>query len=273
MWNWLRGTPRCPVTAAEKTAIDTGFQRLLERFGWPRLTTAALILPTPEYFPDPFGGQPQDIRTLLDRVCGYVGIDPGLIELELYKETLPHGEYYEPEKVADCRFEQEGEKFRLWLEASHAQEPLSLVALLARELALVELVGRQQLPLTEEEQKAVAELRAVYLGLGHVCLGNAEPIRQMAELYTIYLGLGLFTANAALYEQHWHELDQRNNYRMGCHGALSMPMYGYALVLYAWLRDEQKPAWAGELRLDVRKPFKESLSYLQTTGDALVKPV
>src|SRR5262249_35083345 len=48
--------------------------------------------------------------------------------------------------------------------------------------------------------------------------------------------------------------------------------YGYALAVFAWLRQEREPAWAAHLRPNVRAVFKEGLAYLFKTGDARFDP-
>ena len=243
MWNWFSPPPRCPVEAADKAWIDNSLQQLADLFGIEKLRKAPVILPTPEHFPDPYQGEAADVEPLMKRVCGYLGIDPKLIDVEVYREALPQGEFYEQDMDVGCQFERVGDRFRLLLEAAHLDTPLVVIALLARELALVELVGRQQLPLETDEQEG------------------------MAELYTMFLGLGVLTANAAMFEKNWHEGD-RGNFKMGFRGALTLPMYGYALARFAWLRGEQNPAWAKQLRPDVRVPFKAALRCLQESGES-----
>jgi hypothetical protein len=243
MWNWFRAPPRCPVEAQDKQWIDSRLDQLANLFGMEKLRTAPVILPTPEHFPDPYQGEPADVEPLKERVCGYLGLDPALIDVEVYREALPQGEFYEQDMDVGCQFEQVGDRFRLLLDAAHLDTPLVVVALLARELALVELVGRQKLPLETHEQEG------------------------LAELYTVFLGLGVLTANASIFEKNWHEGD-RGNSKMGFRGALTLAMYGYALARFAWLRGEQNPAWAKQLRPDVRTPFKAALRYLQETVES-----
>ena len=245
MWNWFRAPPCCPLDAVDKEMVETRLQRLAEALGLKRLREAEVVLPTPTYFPDPYQGEPDDVRRLLDRVCGYLRIDPTLIDMEIYQETLPQGEYYEAGMETGCMFEKVGARFKLWIEAPQCHEPLNLVALMARELALVDLIGLKQLPLATKDQ---------------------EPL---AELYTVLLGLGVFTANAAIYEKYWHESDGRGDYKLEYRGALTLAQYGYALALFAWLRGESKPAWARELRRDVRTAFTQGLRYIQEDAYAL----
>jgi hypothetical protein len=49
-------------------------------------------------------------------------------------------------------------------------------------------------------------------------------------------------------------------------------MFGYALAHLAWHRGEEWPDWARHLNWSVRGEFKQSLQYLQKTGDSWFRP-
>ena len=53
-------------------------------------------------------------------------------------------------------------------------------------------------------------------------------------------------------------------------GYLGIPETGYALALFARLREEESPAWARELCPDVRSVFKQSARWLRQEGDTLI---
>ena len=42
---------------------------------------------------------------------------------------------------------------------------------------------------------------------------------------------------------------------------------GYALAVFAWLRDERSPRWTQHLRLDASEPLTKGLRYLRRSGD------
>ena len=60
-----------------------------------RLLNDALVAPsgrwicTVEFFPDPYHSTEADARSLMERVCGYMGIDPERICLDFYSEEEP----------------------------------------------------------------------------------------------------------------------------------------------------------------------------------------
>ena len=56
------------------------------------------------------------------------------------------------------------------------------------------------------------------------------------------------------------------------HGYLSAQTLGYALAMFAWIRREREPAWAGHLRLDAADTLRRGLRYLEATEDAAFHP-
>jgi hypothetical protein len=86
MFGWFRSKPACPVDLATREWIDKRWDWLVTQFGLERLRKTAVVLPRPEYFPDPYHGSDEDVRRILDRVCGYMDIDPATVELSLYED-------------------------------------------------------------------------------------------------------------------------------------------------------------------------------------------
>jgi hypothetical protein len=76
-------SPQCPLDTWEKTWAETRMRWLAQRLGIDRMLRADVILPTDDYFPDPYHGTAEDVRRLLDRLCVYLDIDPLKVELEV----------------------------------------------------------------------------------------------------------------------------------------------------------------------------------------------
>jgi hypothetical protein len=127
----------------------------------------------------------------------------------------------------------EDDKFQICIEANNLDTPAHLVATLAHELGHVHLLGHSRLTAEEDDH---------------------EPL---TDLLTVFLGLGVFTANAALKENYWQD-GRFSGWSIARQGYLSMNMFGYALALFAKARGDDDPAWASELRLDVRAAFRQS---------------
>src|SRR5262249_53438579 len=138
-------------------------------------------------------------------------------------------------------------KFRIWIEASNLHDPLALVATLSHELGHVLLLGHGRIS------------------------ADAEDHEPLTDLLTAYLGMGVFTANAVLREKYW-DGGSTSGWSMGRRGYLTMPMYGYALALFARDRDEENPPWADALRRDVRSAFDQARRFLSKAPSPIAAP-
>jgi len=216
--------------------VDQRWVWLECQFGAEHVCQARVILPRPEYFPDTYSGTDEDARTLFDRVCSHMRIDPSTVELSLYDETNPlAGNPILGAQRWDGTaglYHAEGGKFRICVEAENLNDPLGMVATMAHELGHVHLLGHGRLSGEEEDH---------------------EPL---TDLLTVFFELGVFTANSVIREQSWQD-GQYAGWKIGRRGYLGMPIYGYALALFARARGEDGSEWSGELRPDVRSAFKQ----------------
>ncbi|MBX3443277.1 MAG: hypothetical protein KF774_12805 [Planctomyces sp.] len=231
LFDWFQSRPVCPVDAATRDWIDQRWGWLEDQFGIERVRRAPVVLPRAEFFPDAFDGTTESIRRMLDRMCGYMELDPGSIELSLFREE--HSTFvglYHPE----------GDKFRIWIEARNLPDPLSMAATMAHELGHVHLLGHGRIS------------------------ADAEDHEPLTDLLTVYFGLGALTANAVIREYHDY-----SRWAIRREGYFTMPMFGYALARFALTRGEDGAKWSRELRPDVRSAFKQSLRFLlsETVGD------
>jgi hypothetical protein len=238
MFGWFR--PRCPVNVCEKAWVERRTAWLVKTFGWERLRDAVVVLPTPEFFPEPYDQTEADVRILLDRVGGYMGIAPGRVDLELFEEGQDGIHGAAGLYVAGAR-----ETIRI--HTGLLPDPLALVATLAHELAHALLLGDQRISPEEHDHEWVTDLTTVFLGLG--IFGSNSVIRES------------YARTAHFYAWNIHR-----------QGYLSEDVYGYALALFAWARGETDPSWDRHLRPNVRGSFRAGLHYLAKTGDSLFQP-
>ena len=240
-------TPKCPVEAEDKVWLEDSMLWLSEEFGSDTLRDVAVVLPTDEFFPEPFSEDEDDVQILVDRVCGYMGVNPDRVELEFFtgrqdewQRSLPAYEYSD-DGVAGHYRKRRG-KFVVSLEYSQLNDPLCLVATVAHELGHVRLLGE---------------------GRVHAGYEDHEPL---TDLLTIFLGLGVFTGNTVFSFRQWTDA-----YSQGWHterrGYMTEEMFGYGLALFAWVRGESNPAWAKHLNGNVATYFKGGYKYLEKTGD------
>lgn len=82
--NWF--TTKCPVEADDKDWIEDSMLWLTEEFGPDTLRDVTVVLPTDDFFPEPFSDDEDDVQALVDRVCGYMGVNPERIELEFFTD-------------------------------------------------------------------------------------------------------------------------------------------------------------------------------------------
>ncbi|NQT38457.1 MAG: tetratricopeptide repeat protein [Planctomycetes bacterium] len=228
MFGWF--TPKCPVDTDAKLWIEYRMAWLIKSFGWEPLRKTEGVLPTEEHFPDPFDRSGDSIRRLLDRVAGYMDVDPSRIDLQFYDE----GPF--DRRTAGLYDERDG-KTTIWLEAANTEDAITTVATLAHELGHVRLLGERRV--TEDA-------------------ADHEPL---TDLLTVFFGLGVFPANSVVTDNAYHS-GNWEYWSISRQGYLSAPMFGYALALRAWLREETATRWAGWLRPDARVSFRRGRRYL-----------
>jgi hypothetical protein len=235
--DWLRPAPKCPVEPEMRAWIDSRWKWLEEQFGVAFLRGRDVILPSPDYFPEPYEGSEDDIRRMIERVCEYMSIDPETIEISFYDDSDPIADH--PMFAGAMRpgtaglYHADGGKYRIWLEVGGLEDPLGLVATMAHELSHVHLLGHGRIPDETEDH---------------------EPL---TDLLTVFMGLGVFTANSVIREKHWNE-GQYSGWQMSRKGYLGMREFGYAFACFARSRGEESPNWARELRPDVRAAFHDA---------------
>lgn len=247
MFGWFR--PSCPVEPNAKRWIEERLQWLSDQFGPNVFTRRAMILPLAEFFPDPYDGSDESIRTLLDRVCSYMDADPESVEMELFANPhdlwLVNEEGHYLSKTAGT-YQAESDKTIIRLDTAQIAEPMVLVGTMAHELAHLRLLGEERISRGIFDNELLTDLTVVFHGLG-VFLANA-PRASRSHMAT------------------WPGTDARRTEYM------SQPMYGYALAHAAWHRGERKPDWARHLRPDARCSFRQGLRYLWEIGDSSFAP-
>jgi hypothetical protein len=219
----------------------------MEQFGRDRLRAIRVVLPSADDFPDPYSGSQEDARVLLDRVCGYMEVDPATIELGLYSERNAVHDFGVHPGTAGFYQEEEG-RFRVWVERASLDDPLGLVATMAHELGHVHLLGHGRISDETDDH---------------------EPL---TDLLTVFLGMGVIAANATIRETHWNAGAVAGGWSMSRRGYLTMSKYGYALALLARDRGESDPAWAKHLRPDVGAAFRDACIFLAAVAAGDVVP-
>src|SRR5215467_5534929 len=86
MLGWLFA-PSCPCDPAAKAWVEERLMWLSEEFDDHAFNGRPLVLPTFECFPDAYDGSERTVRTLLDRVCGFMDVVPDLVDLKLVSDA------------------------------------------------------------------------------------------------------------------------------------------------------------------------------------------
>lgn len=251
--NWLTrllgfSPPRLPISTEEKEWAELAFRWLMDDLG-VEILRESVILPTSEFFPDPYEGRQQDVMPMLKRLCEYMSVDVQRLKLEFYTESPDNDflknyplEYQTQHKGAAGHYRISKGKQIIAIETSQLQDATALVATLAHELG-----------------------HAILLGENRVAPGEADH-EPLTDLLTVYYGLGIFTANSAFKFSQW-DAGGQHGWHARTLGYLSEEMFGYALALFAWVRGESNPEWGNHLKGGVRSHFKTCLKYLEMTKD------
>jgi hypothetical protein len=241
MFGWFK--PTCPVAPEERLWVESRMRWLVAQFGAEQARSAPVVLPTPEFFPEPYEPTEEGGAMLFRRVCGYLRIDPAPIDLHFYEERrMPlQGDGWQRHEGTAGLYQGASWGTLIQLEVSALQDPLALVATAAHELCHFLLLGQGRLT------------------------GDEPDHEELTDLLTIYLGLGVFTANSRIRSSAGHE-GLTESWSIRRLGYLSQPKTGYALAVHAGLREEEDPPWAGHLCADVRSVFKKGHRWLRQEG-------
>jgi hypothetical protein len=233
--------------------VEEKLQWLSRQFGLHILLERPIILPTDEFFPDPYDGSPKAVRRMFRRVCGYMGVDSDAVEVKLFTDrTSGAVGTIDPTRALFAAGTWQGgegpwQKGIIRVEQSAVDRPSDLIGTMAHELAHQRLLGEGRADANSFDNELITDLTAVYHGFG-VFLAN-NPRKSTGAL-SKWPGTTL----------------HRPEY-------LSEPMLGYALAHIAWFRDDDRPHWAKALRWVPRAVFRQGLRYLQQTADSTFKPV
>lgn len=239
-------TPKCPVEAEDKVWIEECMLWLIEEFGGDTVRNCTVILPTDEFFPDPFSEEEDDVRALVDRVCGYMGVKPERVELNFFTDEeaavrLNVPAFESTHAGAAGHYRKRRGNYVISLESAQVRDPTSLVATIAHELGHARLLGEARLPYGREDH---------------------EPL---TDLLTVFLGMGVFTGNAVFSFRQWTDAFSQG-WQTERRGYMTEEMFGYALALFAWVRGEPNPRWSKYLKGNVSAYFKNGHKYLEKTG-------
>ena len=244
MFGWFDAS--CPVDSAAKAWVEQRLQWLYDEFPDSAFSLGRIILPTSQFFPDPFDGSDRAIGALLYRVCGYMEVDPDRVDFEVVNKPqnlwLVNGSGKDVPTAAAGTFQERDDMFHLTIDRSGNSSPMDLVGTLAHELAHAKLMGERRVTGDDFDNEILTDLTTVHFGLG-IFLANVP--RAWDSTFTKWPGTNL----------------AKPEY-------MTAPMFAYALAHLAWFREETRPQWAKFLRWDMQPDFKRALRFLIKTKDS-----
>jgi hypothetical protein len=240
MPEWFKA--RCPVPEEPRQWVDRRIAWASTAFGTERIRDCPVILPTQEFFPDPYHADDDSAERIFSRVCSYLNLDRARVTLRMVagRHDDPGGALFiqsEGGAAGTYQAARAGRKEVIAIDRCHLRNPMVLVATMAHELCHVHLLGDNRISSKEEDH---------------------EPL---TDLLTVCLGMGIFGANASVQYGTWSDAGH-----YGWHasklGYLPQDTWGYALAAFAKMRGEHKPAWAKHVRADVRATLMQGIKYL-----------
>lgn len=243
MFNFFRKSPVvCPIPEENRIWMEEAFTWLLDQFDREKVITRKILRPVTDDFPVTFNQTEDDAYALLPLIASQMEIDPALIELDFYDQSLMEfgsaaGKIFSQQTPGEkysaglYRNRQSQGKFRVSIEAAQLKNTENLVATLAHEFAHIKLIGEKRI--TENDE-------------------------YLTDLVPVIFGLGIFNANASF---RFYTSNESWGYQQ--QGYLKQQDWGYALALYAFIRNESEtPAWIDFLAPNIRSDFKKSAAFL-----------
>jgi hypothetical protein len=248
MLGWLF-PPACPCDPAAKEWVEERLAWLAEEFDDHAFNGRRILLPTSDFFPDPYDGSKTAARRVFGRVCEYMDVIPDLVELRFRTEGKPGfvtEDGYDAGYAAGT-YHDSYRKHVVTVDTDGLVDWMGLVSTMAHELGHAKLLGEGRIMSEEYDNELLTDLTTVHFGVG-IFLANKPA--HFVPTKTRWPGSTLFKPEY-----------------------MTPPMYGWALAHQAWFRGEENPAWASHLRFDARGELKQGLRYLFKTGDSEYKPV
>lgn len=180
--------PKLPISEDQRQWVDSSFWRLARLLGRNRLIDAKVVLPTDQYFPDPFDGSDDAVKTLFARVCSYMAVDRTQIDLHLLADNTATLRDLWPFWGGESRgcaglYMHESDDLRLVivLDGSNSKDPHKLVATMAHELGHAILLGRKLVGRSETDMEPFTDLLTVFLGFGVFTANACARFRQFQD--------------------------------------------------------------------------------------------
>ncbi|WP_295121056.1 hypothetical protein [uncultured Chitinophaga sp.] len=218
--------------------IAQSFKWFVKEFGQEYIVARKVLCPVPADFPIKFSQTEQDAYEVLPIVAKQMDVDPSLIELRFYDQSLmtfSNGSKIFSQMAGDGysagQYIAVNGKFFISIEDSQLKNAETLIATMAHEIAHIKLLGEKRIRENDE---------------------------MLTDMVPVIYGLGIFNANAA-----FNFYQQPDSWGYNKQGYLSQQEWGHALAHLALLRSEGKsPEWIKYLASNIKSDFKKSYEFL-----------
>lgn len=236
---WPFPSNACPLDPTTRGWLERRWRWLTDEFGDEVLLDSPHVLPTPEFFPDPYDPRDDDAAEAMGRrVCEYMHVSPDLVDFEFYSDRPSiglvdsHGRAF----AGVAGTFHDGARFHIRIERAQLHHPMELAGTLAHELSHARLLGDNRIDPESFDHELTTDLNVVFHGMG------------------------LFLANAP---RHW-DADARPwpGTTQPAPTYMTGPMLAYALALRCCQRMEPLPTWRKHLKSAVRSEFKQAYRFL-----------
>lgn len=225
----------CPVEDEKRIWIEKSFNFLLNTFGKSNTQARIVLTPTSKDFPVLYNGSEKSAFETLKIISKQMEVDFEKISLCFYDENIQRIIEGNPNGLYWSNGE--NDSCEISIVRKLLDEPENMVATLAHEVAHIKLLGENRLK------------------------ENNEPL---TDLTTIFFGLGIFNANSA-----FQTFADNQSYGWSTSGYLSQMEWGYALSLFALIRNESSPDWANHLSTNVKADFRQSQNFILNNRDKI----
>jgi len=243
----------CPIPEDNRVWLEKSFLLLLDLFGKENTLNRQVLIPHHTAFPIKYDGEERSAFDTLRIVAKQMEIPYEDIHLDFYNGTVKEistgspwgrGIFLKSEKDdagASGLYWGKGEsgKYEISLVRTKLKQPENMVATLAHELAHIKLLGENRLETNDE---------------------------KLTDLTTVFFGLGIFNANAAF--QTYTKVDSYGWRKMGY---LSQMEWGYAMSLFAHIRNELMPKWIDYLTLNIKGDFIQGQNFIKANPGLILK--
>ncbi len=219
--------------------INGSYNWIINEFGKETLLNSEIILPLKDNIPIRFNSTEDCAKQLIDFVATKMQINQDLIDVDFYNQSqmeLDGGyitQQYDDDKYSSGQYwgKSKNGKYQISIEKSQLNNPITLTATVAHELAHIKLLGEKSIKKNDE---------------------------YLTDLIPIIFGFGIFNANSIFQYQ-----QDSYGWRANSQGYLNERMYGFALAKFALYRSDYESDWSKYLPPTVKEEFDKSMIYIK----------